>query len=34
MSLNDTFTSTGHKFFAHQEVMTKLRNGRGQPVVF
>lgn len=31
--LNDTFTSTGHKFFAHQEVMAKLRNGRGQPVV-
>ena len=33
LPLNDTFTSTGHKFFAHQEVMTKLRNGRGQPVV-
>jgi len=33
MSLNDTFTSTGAKFFAHQEVMTKLRNGQGQPVV-
>ena len=31
--LNDTFTSTGHKFFAHQEVMAKLRNGQGQPVV-
>lgn len=31
--LNDTFTSTGHKFFAHQEVMAKLRNGEGQPVV-
>lgn len=31
--LNDTFTSTGHKFFAHQEAMTKLQNGKGQPVV-
>ncbi len=33
MTLNDTFTSTGHKFFAHQEVMAKLRNGQGQPIV-
>jgi hypothetical protein len=33
MRLNDTFTSTGHKFFAHQEAMAKLRNGRGQPIV-
>lgn len=33
MTLNDTFTSTGHKFFAHQEAMKNLRNGRGQPVV-
>ncbi len=33
MSLNDTFTSTGAKFFAHQEVIANLRNGRGQPVV-
>ncbi len=32
-TLNDTFTSTGHKFFAHQEAMTKLRNGKGQPIV-
>ena len=32
MSLKDTFTSTGAKFFAHQEAMTKLRNGQGQPV--
>ena len=32
MILNDTFTSTGAKFFAHQEVMTKLRNGKGQPI--
>lgn len=31
--LNDTFTSTGHKFFAHLEAMEKLRNGKGQPVV-
>lgn len=31
--LRDVFTSTGVKFFAHQEAMTKLRNGRGQPVV-
>ena len=33
MSLNDTFTSTGSKFFAHEEAMTKLRNGKGQPIV-
>ena len=33
MPLNDTFTSTGAKFFAHQEVMNKLRNGQGQPIV-
>ena len=33
MDLTNTFTSTGHKFFAHQEVMAKLRNGKGQPVV-
>ncbi len=32
-SLIDTFTSTGSKFFAHQEAMGKLRNGRGQPIV-
>lgn len=31
-NLLETFTSTGSKFFAHQEVMTKLRNGRGQPI--
>lgn len=31
--LNATYTSTGHKFFAHQEAMTKLRNGKGQPIV-
>ncbi len=33
MSLNESYTSTGIKFFAHQEVMTNLRNGKGQPVV-
>lgn len=33
MSLNDTFTSTGAKFFAHQQVMENLRNGKGQPIV-
>ncbi len=33
MSLTDTFTSTGHKFFAHQEAMAKLKNGNGQPIV-
>lgn len=31
--LNDTFTSTGAKFFAHQEAMNNLRNGKGQPIV-
>ncbi len=31
-SINDTFTSTGAKFFAHQEAMTKLQNGQGQPI--
>lgn len=33
MNQLNTFTSTGHKFFAHQEAMAKLRNGRGQPIV-
>ncbi len=32
ISLKDAYTSTGHKFFAHQEAMTKLRNGQGQPI--
>lgn len=32
-ALKDTFTSTGHKFFAHQEAMANLRNGKGQPIV-
>lgn len=31
--MKDAYTSTGSKFFAHQEVMAKLRNGRGQPIV-
>lgn len=31
-SLINTYTSTGAKFFAHQEAMTNLRNGRGQPI--
>ena len=31
--INDIYTSTGHKFFAHQEAMQNLRNGKGQPVV-
>lgn len=33
MTLSETFTSTGTKFFAHQDAMTKLRNGQGQPIV-
>ena len=33
MNLNDIFTSTGHKFFAHQEAMNNLRNGKGHPIV-
>lgn len=33
MSLTNTFTSTGEKFFAHQEAMMNLRNGQGQPIV-
>ena len=28
--LLETFTSTGSKFFAHQEAMNNLRNGKGQ----
>lgn len=31
-ALNETFTSTGAKFFAHQEAMEKLRNGQGKPI--
>lgn len=33
LELIDDYTSTGVKFFAHQEVMQNLRNGKGQPVV-
>ena len=33
MKLLSTFTSTGEKMFCHQEAMSKLRNGRGQPIV-
>lgn len=29
----DRFTSTGAKFFAHQEAMKDLRNGKGHPIV-
>lgn len=32
MSLSDTFTSTGAKFFAHEQAMQNLRDGRGQPI--
>lgn len=32
LNMIENFTSTGSKFFAHQEVMSKLRNGIGQPV--
>lgn len=32
MELKETYTSTGSKFFAHQEAMIKLRNGQGQPI--
>lgn len=30
--LNDSYTSTGAKFFAHQQAMENLRNGKGQPI--
>lgn len=32
-ALKDLYTSSGHKFFAHQEAMQNLRNGKGQPIV-
>lgn len=32
ITLNDTYTSTGAKFFAHEEAMANLRNGKGQPI--
>jgi MoaA/NifB/PqqE/SkfB family radical SAM enzyme len=31
--LKNSYTSTGAKFFYHQEAMRKLRNGTGQPIV-
>lgn len=31
--LKDRFTSTGSKFFLHQEAMASLRNGKGMPIV-
>lgn len=31
-ALKDVFTSTGSKFFAHQEAMINLRNGKGQAI--
>lgn len=33
MDAISTFTSTGAKFFAHQEAMRGLRDGRGRPIV-
>jgi|GEM_PF-842308 len=33
MELKHSFTSTGHKFFHHEEAMAKLRNGQGMPIV-
>lgn len=33
MNLASTYTSTGEKFFCHEEVMANLRNGKGQPIV-
>lgn len=30
--LKDTYTSTGAKFFYHEEAMRKLRNGQGMPI--
>lgn len=32
-ALTKQFTSTGHKFFLHQEAMQGLRDGRGMPIV-
>lgn len=31
--LKDSFTSTGEKLFWHQEALSNLRNGKGQPIV-
>jgi len=33
MNLTDSYTSTGAKFFAHEEAMRNLRDGQGQPIV-
>jgi hypothetical protein len=33
MKTNDLYTSSGYKFFCHEEAMKNLRNGKGQPVV-
>lgn len=33
MNINDNYTSTGAKFFYHQEAMRNLRKGKGQPIV-
>lgn len=33
LALNTSFTSTGAKFFAHEEAMRNLRDGKGQPIV-
>lgn len=32
MIINDSYTSTGAKFFAHQEAMKNLQNGKGQAI--
>jgi len=32
VELKDSFTSTGQKFFAHQEAMKSLQNGKGMPI--
>ena len=32
VKLLDSFTSTGAKFFAHQEAMKDLKNGKGHPI--
>lgn len=33
LTLAESFTSRGNKFFAHQEAMKNLRNRKGQPIV-
>jgi hypothetical protein len=32
-TINDIYTSTGAKFFTHEQVMADLRDGRGRPIV-